>query len=110
MKRILFSFGFCILLLNLFAQDSSHKKIVDFTFSSTAASSSEYILLFKAHIAKGWKLFSTTMKEDQPNTHIKLDSATAQFVRVIEIRENVELQTSKEPLLGNLIIRYFKDN
>jgi thiol:disulfide interchange protein len=109
MKRILFLFGLCLMVLSLPAQDASGKKIIDWRFSAVTSSSNEYTFSIKAIIGKGWRLFSTTMKDDEPNTRIKLDSSALQFANILNIKEAGDLKFSKESLLGDLQISYFEN-
>lgn len=91
-------------------ENSSGPKAVDWQYSAAPAASGSYTLSFKATIAKGWKLFSSTMKDDEPNTRIRFDSASAPFINVTATREAGELKSAKEALLGDLTTRYFENN
>ena len=84
MKQIRFSIVFCLLALGLTAQDTAHtSKIVSWNFGASKTGEKTYKLSFSASIQKGWKLFSTTMKDDEPNTRIKPDSAALTFISVV---------------------------
>ena len=109
MKRVLFSIILCLLIIGLKAQDSSAQKIINWNFSAVRLSSNEYTLSLKATIAKGWRFFSTTMKDDDPNTRIKLDSSSLSFANIADIREQGELISKKEALLGDAAVRYFEN-
>src|ERR1700733_1900658 len=91
-------------LQHLFAQDSAGN-ILHWEFSSSKNGDSGYILILQGKIQKDWKLFSTTMRDDLPNTRITLDSSAAARIKAIE--EKGILQVRKEPLLDNAEIRYF---
>ncbi|MEO6290632.1 MAG: hypothetical protein ABIO76_11955, partial [Ginsengibacter sp.] len=51
-----------------YAQDSSTSKIVRWTFNSVSKSGNERTISIKGIIQPGWKLFSTQMKDDEPNS------------------------------------------
>ncbi len=91
----------------LLAQDTTGN-VAQWEFSAEKINAQEYSLHFKAKIDNGWKLFSTTMSEDDPNTRIVPDSATLGNIIVEGIRENGRLQTEKNAALDNLQIRYFE--
>ena len=75
MKKILFLLVLFLPLISGFAQDSTSHP-VKWEFSAEKKSATEYILSLKPVIQKDWKLFSTTMKDDEPNSRIFLDSST----------------------------------
>ncbi|MEO5684965.1 MAG: cytochrome c biogenesis protein CcdA [Chitinophagaceae bacterium] len=109
MKQYLLALGFCLLVLGVTAQNNTdNTKAVAWTFSATKTAGNTYALSFKASIEKGWKLFSTSMKDDDPNTRIKLDSASMGFITRSAVKENGTLKTATEPLLGDLKISYFE--
>jgi thiol:disulfide interchange protein DsbD len=111
MKQFILSLGFCLLVLGMAAQDNTGtEKTANWNFTAAKSADKTYILVFKASIEKGWKLFSTTMKDDEPNTRIKPDSSSLTFISVISNKETGDLKSVKEPLLGNLPIRYFENN
>jgi thiol:disulfide interchange protein len=97
-----------LFLLNseLFGQDTA-SNIIKWEFSGSEKSGGMYVLSFKGKIQSGWKLFSTTMKDDLPNTRIVLDSGS--YARITGISEVGELQTKKEPLFDNAEIKYFEN-
>ncbi|MFT3933310.1 MAG: cytochrome c biogenesis protein CcdA [Chitinophagaceae bacterium] len=92
------------------AQNESPAKAVSWQYEAIKKSNDNYELVFKASIDKGWKLFSITMKDDEPNTRIKHDSASLAFITVNDIKETGDLKSAKEPSLGDLPIRYFENN
>jgi len=95
----------------LTAQDTKNEqKAVDWAYSTTPASAKQYLLSFKANIGSEWKLFSSTMKDDEPNTRIKFDSASLSFTSITGIKETGAVKSEKEALLGDLPIRYFENN
>lgn len=108
MKRIL---TFLIAILSAFtavqAQDSSGR-VVKWQYSAEKRSGDEYILHFKGVIDQGWQLFSTTMSDDNPNTRIVLDTASA-GAELVDIKENGKLSSRKEPLFDGLEIRFFEN-
>ncbi|HTE11015.1 MAG TPA: cytochrome c biogenesis protein CcdA, partial [Chitinophagaceae bacterium] len=111
MKQFILSLGLCLLVAVVAAQNTTgDKKTVEWSFSAAKSSDKTYLLSFKATIEKGWKLFSTTMKDDEPNTRIKPDSSSLRFIAVINNKETGDLRSVKEPLLGDLPIRYFENN
>ncbi len=109
MKRILFFSSLCSLLFSAQAQDTSGKKAVAWNFTAATVSPAAYTLSFKASIDKGWRLFSASMKDDEPNTRIILDSATTAFATIADLREAGDLKSGKESLLGDLQVRYFEN-
>src|SRR5881394_96437 len=111
MKQFIFFFSFCLLATGIAAQNNTNTgKVADWNFGALASANNTYTLSFKASIQKGWKLFSATMKDDEPNTRIKPDSASLAFITVVNNKESGELKTAKEPLLGDLPIRYYETN
>ncbi len=91
------------------AQDSAGKKIIDWDFTVGKATAGDYTLVLKASIAPGWKLFSIKMKDDEPNTRIKLDSATLSHSIVAYFQEQGDVKTARDSVLG-IPIRYFENN
>ena len=111
MKKFLLFTWFLFFVCGLAAQANNPvSPAVDWTYSAGPATANGYTLSFKADIAKGWKLFSSSMKDDEPNTRIKFDSASQALITVTETKETGDLKSSKESLLGDLSIRYFEDN
>ena len=91
-----------------FSQDSTTKKIIDWKFSAAPISVKEYTIVIKGAIEPGWKLFSTKMKDDEPNSRISLDSTTSAFASINEIVESNNVQLRKEPVFDNSEIKYFE--
>lgn len=109
MKKFLLSLWFCLFVFSILAQDNASQKTVSWQFTASKSTGNNYVLYFRATIEKGWKLFSTTAKDDEPNSRIKLDSATQAFCTITKTAENGNLKSVKEPLLGNLLIHYFEN-
>ena len=110
MKKIRFLIALLLLAAGLQAQDTANASgITGWQFDASQTAPGTYRLSFSASIQKGWKLFSTSMKDDEPNTRIKLDSSALSFVSVKNIAETGDLKTAKEPLLGDMTIRYFEN-
>ncbi len=111
MKRIL-SFIFSGLLIGApklaFPQYSAGPKM-EWSFSGASKGGNEYQLVLRAKIEKGWRLFSTSMSDDLPNTRIGLDSSTLAFARILSVKEEAKLITAKEPLLDSTEVRFFED-
>ena len=78
---------------------------VKWTFS-TEQQNGKLLLHAKASIATGWKLFSTTMKDDEPNTRIVFDSTMN--LQPTGLQETGNLKTGKDEHLGDLSIKYFE--
>jgi thiol:disulfide interchange protein len=64
-------------------------------------------LIFKASIAPGWKLYSLSASDDQPNTRIQADSASADKLDVPVEKGN--LLSNPEPLFDNARIPYYEN-
>ncbi len=108
---------FLCVLISLFVsgcitgqENGAVQKPVSWRYSSSSTVGGRYTLSFKATIADGWKLFSSTMKDDEPNTRIKFDSASLAIVTISGTQETGDLRSAKESLLGDLSIRYFEQH
>jgi len=88
------------------AQDSA-SHVVKWQYTAEKKNDSEYILHLKGTIDKDWQLFSTTMKDDEPNTRVVIDSAKAQLTGV---QEQGKLETHAEPLLDNATVKTFRQD
>jgi len=110
MKHFILFLGLCMLVPGIEAQNNNTGKAADWNFSAVKSADKTYTISFKAAIQKGWKLFSASMKDDEPNTRIKPDSSSLAFVTVVGNKELGDLKTAKEPLLGDLPIRYYENN
>ncbi|HTL07437.1 MAG TPA: cytochrome c biogenesis protein CcdA [Chitinophagaceae bacterium] len=108
MKHFIIALGCCLFFTALIAQENSSKDgAVQWNFNARKTAADQYTLIFSADIKEGWKLFSSTMKDDEPNTRIKPDSATLAFIRILNTKETGNLITAREALLGDLTIHYF---
>ncbi|KIC92766.1 protein-disulfide reductase DsbD family protein [Flavihumibacter solisilvae] len=101
-----------ITVLTSFAQDSNSpakdsSTPVKWTYEAVRQPDNSWILRLKADIAPGWKLFSTTMKDDEPNTRVVLDSAILQ--KAGAVREAGSVKEVKEPLFDNIAVRFFEN-
>jgi thiol:disulfide interchange protein len=100
-------FLFSILLLAVIfinAQDSASVR-----WQVKGVQGTDYILSFKGAIQDGWRVFSTSATDDEPNTRIVLDSSTSKSVTIKSIEEKGNLQVKKEALFDNLNIRFFEN-
>lgn len=95
---------FCLLGLRSAAQDSSG--VVSWEFSSQKAAGGGYTLTLHGKIKDGWRLYSTTMKDDLPNSRVVLDSSAP--AKIGNIEEKGNLETKKEALFDNAETRSFE--
>src|SRR5882762_9999194 len=104
-KKIFFflAFFFCLLQGRLYAQDST--SVVSWEFSAQKTEG-KYTLILHGKIKEGWHLYSTTMKDDLPNSRVILDSNTRAAIGKIE--EKGQLEVKKEPLFDNAETRTFE--
>lgn len=79
---------------------------ITWQFEASKMEGSKYKLNLKASIPEGWKLFSISAADDEPNTRVSLD--TAGKATIVDKKELGSLKTSKEPLFDNLDIHYFE--
>ncbi|MBC6492983.1 protein-disulfide reductase DsbD family protein [Flavihumibacter stibioxidans] len=106
LKRILFVLFTTIGFLSAFAQDSI-PAAVNWSFDARKQADGQYLLQLKAAIQPGWKLFSTTAKDDEPNTRVVLDSAIQ--LNAGTLTEKGTLQKKPEPLFDNAEIPFFEN-
>lgn len=103
---------FLIAILTAFsaahAQDSTSSQVAKWQYTAEKKNDGEYVLHLKGAIDKGWQLFSTTMSDDDPNTRVVLDTASAE-AQLLGITENGKLNSRKEPLFDGLQIKYFEN-
>src|SRR5690242_10476892 len=96
-------FSFCllafILLKSALIAQSADSSKVNWTFNAVKNNDTAYTLKITGKVEKGWRLFSTTMSDDQPNTRIAIDSSSASFASIGSIQEEGRLETIKEPVL-----------
>lgn len=104
MNRILLLFTALLLTAALAAQDSV--KVVRWSYAGLRQSEGNYLVQLKGEIAAGWKLFSTTAKDDQPNTRVVFDSAFASHAGAIT--EKGKLVHKPEALFDNEVLPYFE--
>jgi len=91
------------------AQDTTATpQVAKWQYTAEKKNDGEYVLHFKGAIDKGWQLFSTTMSDDDPNTRVVLDTASA-GAQLLGVKENGKLDSRKEPLFDNLQIKYFEN-
>lgn len=105
MRKIFLFIWMLFVQVALFAQDTV--KPVQWSFQASRQSNGQYLLQFKGAVGAGWKLFSLTMKDDQPNTRLVLDSAVAG--KAGKVVERGHLITTPEPLFDNERLGYFKE-
>lgn len=105
MRKIFVLIGMLFLQVALLAQDSV--KPVKWSFQAIRQADGQYLLQFKGAVAPGWKLFSLTMKDDQPNTRLVFDSAVAG--KAGQAVEKGKLVVAPEPLFDNEKLGYFQD-
>ncbi len=105
MKHLL---TFLILITSVFAvkaQDTATQaSVAKWEYTAEKKADKEYILHLKGTVEKDWKLFSTTMKDDEPNTRVVVDSAAT----ITGITEQGTLKKAPEALFDNLEIKYFE--
>jgi len=104
MNRILLLFTALLLTTVLAAQDTV--KVVRWSYAGLRQSEGNYLIQLKGEIAAGWKLFSTTAKDDQPNTRVVFDSAFATHAGAIT--EKGKLEQKPEALFDNEVLPYFE--
>lgn len=105
MKHLL---TFLILITSVFAvkaQDTATQaSVTKWEYTAEKKADKEYILHLKGTVEKDWKLFSTTMKDDEPNTRVVVDSVAT----ITGITEQGTLKKAPEALFDNLEIKYFE--
>jgi len=85
------------------AQDTG--AVVKWTFSAVKDGGVNTLVLH-GKIKDGWHLYSTTMKDDLPNSRVTLDSSARASIDKIE--EKGQLDVRKEPLFDNAETRSFE--
>ncbi len=90
--------------VSLFGQDSIQKP-VNWDIKAEKADG-KIILRFSGTVEPGWRLFSTTASDDEPNTRVFPDTTTS--TRIVSTSESGDLKTAKEPLFDNLEVKYFE--
>lgn len=107
--RCVISLLLLLLSFSSFSRNNTLDPVVEWNFSAGVVSGQKYTLIITGNIQPGWKLFSTTMKDDEPNSRLILDSASGTFATILSIKESDNIQTRKEPLFDNSEIRYFEN-
>lgn len=108
MKQI-FAFLLAFLSLSLFAQDPSIKNPTsNWSFKQVSHNGNKYVVSIHADIEKGWKVFSATMKDDEPNLRVSFDSSSAGRVKIVKVSEEKTLK-GKEPAMDNQEIGYVEN-
>ncbi len=103
--KYFYSFLFFILsAATVSAQDS----LVQWKYDARKTGEHQYELQIKASIENGWRMFSVTAGDDELNSRIRLDSATAASVSIQNIEEVGDLQQLHEPLL-DMQIKFFEN-
>jgi thiol:disulfide interchange protein DsbD len=106
MKHLL---AFIVLITVVFGvqaqENPAPSAVVKWEYTAEKKGTQEYILHLKGTVEKEWKLFSTTMPDDDPNTRVVVDNAAT----ITGITEEGELQTKPEPLFDNQEIKYFEN-
>jgi thiol:disulfide interchange protein len=105
MKKFLLPFLFLLAAATLFAQDSLKK--VKWTYSIEKTGDKTYTLVFSGVVDPGWKLLSTQMPDDLPNSRITLDSLSQSFAKISGITEGAGLKTEKLAALDNVEVKSF---
>ncbi|WP_276485062.1 protein-disulfide reductase DsbD family protein [Paraflavitalea pollutisoli] len=110
MNKKIYLVGVFILLslTRLWAQDSIATH-VQWQFQALKKANHEYVLTLQATVQPGWRLFSTTAKDDELNTRVVFDSATTANITSQTVSEIGKLQQAKEPLLDNMNIKFFEN-
>lgn len=87
------------------AQSDTSQQPVRWEFSARRGAGGKPVLVLRARMLDGWRLYSTTMPDSLPNSRIALDSPGN--VAITGIEEQGKLQTIKEPLFDNVVTRSF---
>jgi hypothetical protein len=104
-NRFLLFVVFCLLFAGGASaqQDSSAPVKWEFSAGKDGAAST---LILHGKIKDGWRLYSTTMKDDLPNSRVVLDTPTKAAIGKID--EKGQLQVRKEPLFDNAETKTFE--
>ena len=90
---LLLSFQF--FTLNTKAQDPAPSPVTDWVFVQQSKTGDQYLIQATAKIKKGWKVFSSSMTDDQPNLRINLDSSSIALAKVKNISEKNTLKVKE---------------
>ena len=108
MKKFYFLVSLLFTFLFSFSQENAGRQVVNWEFTGERVNANEYTLILQGRIEAGWKLFSISMKEDEPNTRVNLDSNST-HVTIKELRERTKFKQVKEPLFDNADIKYHEN-
>jgi len=97
-----------ILLISFFTCVAQDSTVAQWSMKGFKNSDSVYSLSFKGTFQTGWRIFSTTASDNEPNTRVVFDSSTAEIATIINIKENGNLQNIQEPLFDNIKIKFFE--
>jgi thiol:disulfide interchange protein DsbD len=106
-KRYILSLLVLFFSFQVIAQDSLPQP-VKWQITATKDGSNT-VLKFTGNIESGWKLFSTTAKDDEPNSRVILDTTGNSNFKLVSVKEEGNLQQNKEPLFDNLQVKYFEN-
>ncbi|MEO6915669.1 MAG: cytochrome c biogenesis protein CcdA, partial [Chitinophagaceae bacterium] len=90
------------------AQEVAVSPVTDWSFTQQSRSGNKFIIQVTAKIKKGWKVFSFTMTDDQPNLRVNLDSSSLLLAEISGITEK-NTSKIKEPVFDNEEMTYFQD-
>lgn len=105
-KRYILSLLVLFFSFQVIAQDSIPQPVK--WQISAKKDGSNTVLQFIGNIESGWKLFSTTAKDDEPNSRVILDTTGNSNFKLVTVDEEGNLQQKKEPLFDNLEVKYFE--
>jgi len=100
-RILLFVVFYCLFAGTASAQQDSSAP-VKWEFSTGA----DHTLILHGKIKDGWHLYSTTMKDDLPNSRVVLDTPTKASIGQID--EKGQLVVKKEPLFDNAETKTFE--
>ncbi|MGZ5254635.1 MAG: protein-disulfide reductase DsbD family protein, partial [Flavitalea sp.] len=105
-KRYVLSLLVLFLSLHVISQDTIPQPV---KWQITAKQEgSNTILQFSGNIGTGWKLFSTTATDEEPNSRVILDTTGNSSFKLVSVEEEGSLKKNKEPLFDNLEVKYFE--
>jgi len=87
------------------AQPDTAKQAVTWDFSTQQGADGKPVLILHAHIADGWRLYSTKMPDSLPYSRVALDSSVKTTITKIE--EQGTVLDQKEKLFNNATTRSF---
>lgn len=105
MKRLLIALCSLFLFTNVKAQILEPVK---WEVSSTQTGVNEYVLIFKATVQEGWKIYSHSVPENGPiPTSLIFENLPAGVQLVGEMEELGRMEEQQEPLFDNNIIKFY---